>query len=323
MKKNIFTLVIVILLTLFSLWYLFPNNSKVKKLEEKKTQDLPSTSHKDELISNKTNRISEQYLEMSKYPPYSIPISIEEVQGYTGNIFNKVSYPLTEHLILEIILPKFHFEIDEDIPLSIEIKGRDSFDQKITASILESNQSITLKNDDYNKYSGVLKSKMTGENKLTIHTVVDGKEYNLRTSVIVDPNLGKIKDIGLIEIKGNELIIPLNFDKISKDGDFRISGNLYKNNQPIVHFYENFNTQKDNTANIKIYGSLLAGESLKNLSIKDLVLEKLPKSPDERSESTYIRNSYNLSVENDNILKDIPYVNKNVEEASNLLKALS
>ncbi|WP_171497262.1 hypothetical protein, partial [Acinetobacter bereziniae] len=126
-----------------------------------------------------------------------------------------------------------------------------------------------------------------------------------------------------IEIKSNELIITLNFDKISKDGEFLISGNLYKNNQPIVHFYENFNTQKDNTANIKIYGSLLAGESLKNLSIKDLVLEKLPKSPDERSESTYIRNSYNVSVENDNILKDIPYVNKNVEKTSNLLKALS
>ncbi|WP_151798811.1 hypothetical protein, partial [Acinetobacter bereziniae] len=208
MKNNIFTLVVVILLTLFSLWYLFPSNSKEKKLEENKTQDLPSTSHANKLISNETNRISEQYLEMSKYPPYSIPISKEEVQGYTGNIFNKVSYPLTEHLILEIILPKFHFEVDEDIPLSIEIKGRDSFDQKITASILESNQTITLKNDDYNKYSGVLKSKITGENKLTIHTVVDGKEYNLRTSVIIDPNLGKIKDIGLIEIKGNELIIP-------------------------------------------------------------------------------------------------------------------
>lgn len=342
MKKNFKILIIVFITLLTAVIVFFIPTSIIPPRSDHASHQLnqspfnknpisaPSKSaneaKEEDLLKNNLQGVLNQYQKNMEYPMYSVPITRADIQGYSANVFTPLSIPLANGATVGIELPKFHFKVNEPIPITVTFSSPASIAGNVSVELNKINDTNPLQQSRLapgkaGVYSGSITAAKDGEYKLLIMAMVDGTPIKLATTLVVDPNLGQVTHVGQTSVLGNNLIIPVAVKGVTLPGDYMLTANLYADGEPIAHLSANRTMSVDQQLDLQVYGSLLAGKNPKNLTVGDFLLEKLPNRPGDVTQSTYTDTPpMNVTIPDLTGLKNQPYQDTSTVERTKHLQ---
>lgn len=277
-------------------------------------------------------KVAEQYEDSARYPPWSVPLTRAQAQGYRGNRYEPVILPLENGGEFTVSLEKYRFTRGEDILVLASIQGPQIVGNSLHATLerTESRQQVnstTLQEDNQSGYyQGVLRSnEAPGEYRLLVEASVDGQPLRHVSGLTIEPYLGEFDGLDTAYISHNNLIIPVRFSPDAA-GVYALSAQLYHGQQPIAQLQaEKRLDSVSDTLPLKAHGTVLASKTLNGpLHLRNLQIRQLPAQPGERTHYGYgPKGGYTFEPPDLDALQDTPAPNPESEQRAVLLKRLA
>lgn len=277
-------------------------------------------------------KVADQYSQTAKYPPWSVPLSKAQADGYQGNYYTPVTLPLENNGQFTVTLEKFRFTEGEEILLVASLQGPQVMGQSLDATLerpdsRDSVGSVTLVDESQTGYyqGSLTADQEPGEYRLIVEAAVDGKPVRHASSLTIEPYLGDFEGLDDTYISNNNLVIPVSFSP-QASGFYALSGQLYSGQQPVAQL--NVEKRLDRTSNtlaLKAHGTVLANKLLNDkLQLRNLQLRQLPAKPGDRTHYAFgPEKGYEFEPPDLESLKDTPAVNPESEQRAALLKQLA
>ncbi|MFN2361308.1 MAG: hypothetical protein ABR522_09580 [Marinobacter sp.] len=275
---------------------------------------------------------ADQYSQNVRYPEYSVPLSQEQAQAYTGNRFEPVELPLEGDGRFTVTLEKYRFVQDEDILVVATITGSSVVSDRLDATLesTESRQqhaSASLRNESEDAYyEGVIKADAdSGEYRLIVEATIDGKPVRHASTLTIEPDLGEFDGLGSPRVNNNDLVIPVHFDA-NEPGFYALAAQLYHSGRAIAQLQ----TEKrldgtTDTLELKAHGSVIANREITGeLELRNLQIRRLPAKPGDRTDYGFGPDEgYTFSPPDLDGLTDSPASDPESEQRAALLQRLA
>ncbi|RBW49750.1 hypothetical protein [Marinobacter sp. F3R11] len=276
--------------------------------------------------------VADQYSQSIRYPPWSVPLTKAQAQGYLGNHYEPVVLPLENGGEFTVTLDKFRFTRGEDILVVASLQGPQVMGHSLQATLenTESREpagSKTLEQDGQTGYyQGSLSSdEEPGEYRLIVEANIDGKPVRHASTLTIEPYLGDFEGLEDTYLSNNNLIIPVNFSP-QASGFYALSAQLYYGQQPVAQLQaEKRLDRTSDSISLKAHGTLLANRSFKGkFQLRNLQIRQLPALPGDRTHYAYgPDDGYEFEPPDLDDLSDTPAVNPESEQRAALLKQLA
>ncbi len=293
------------------------------------SQKKPPSSNPVEFMLAK---VSDEYAQSVRYPPWSVPLTEAQAKGYRGNHYEPVVLPLENSGQFTVTLDKFRFTRGEDILVVASLQGPQVMGYSLDASLehtdsRDSAGSTTLEQDDQTGYyQGSLSSDQEpGDYRLLVEATVDGKPVRHVSSLTIEPYLGDFEGLEDSYLSNNNLVIPVTFSP-QDPGFFALSAQLYNGQQPVAQLQaERRLDRTSDTISLKAHGTVLANKPLNGkLQLRNLQIRQLPAKPGDRTHYAYGPDEgYDFEPPSLDDLRDTPAVNPESEQRAALLKQLA
>lgn len=276
-------------------------------------------------------QVADQYAQSIRYPPWSVPLTQAQAEGYRGNHYEPVALPLENGGQFTVTLDKFRFTRGEDILVVASLQGPQIIGTSVNATLerpasRESVSSTLLAQDGQTEYyQGSLASdEEPGEYRLIVEASIDGQPVRHASSLTIEPYLGDFEGLEDTYLSSNNLVIPVSF-KPQASGFYALSAQLYNGQQPVAQLQAE--KQLDRTSGtilLKAHGTVLANKSFEGqFQLRNLQIRQLPARPGDRSHYAFgPENGYDFNPPNLDDLDDTPAVNPESEQRAALLKKL-
>ena len=274
---------------------------------------------------------AEAYAQDIRYPRYSLPLTRERAEGYQGNRFEPIELPLQGDGSFTVTLEKFRFVADEDILVVATISGSQVVSNTMTATLEPADQrtaveSETLERSEAGFYEGVLPaSAEPGEYRLIVEARIDGQSVKHVSTLTIEPDLGEFTGLGDASIRGNDLVIPVEFDA-NEAGFYSLSAQLMSNGDPIALLNAEKQLQGDSkTFELRAHGTVMAGRDVPGkLHLRNLQIRRLPALPGDRTDYGFgPEEGFSFSPPDLESLTDTPASDPESEQRAALLQKLA
>lgn len=248
----------------------------------------PATQENDkqlelEVVSKQFKAISESYENEVKFPPYSQPISENNLSYLEPNRFNVVDVPVLDgNSTASLSLDKFRFFYPEPVTVTLNTK-------------------LAVSNIRFEFYEPTTKevfaSQQTGERSVTV-TPDENWPQEIRVKAMVDFEQGS--DILLTDFnffvpaayllsagapisQGADMVIPLMID-VKQAGIYRVRANLYSNDGKVIAALNSKSRlgQGQESFELKVHNSVLSGTD-GHYQLRNWVIEKMSGFPGEKA----------------------------------------
>lgn len=278
------------------------------------------------------SKVAEQYAQTTRYPPWSIPLSKAQADGYRGNHYEPVTLPLENGGQFTVTLEKFRFTEGESILVVASLQGPQVIGGSLDASLertgsSDSAGSTTLVQDGgTGYYQGSLNTdEEPGEYRLIVKASVDGKPLRHVSSLTIEPYLGDFEGIEDSYLSNNNLVIPVSFSP-NESGFYRLSAQLYNGQQPVAQLQaERRLDSTADTISLKAHGTVLANLSVNGkFHLRNLQIRQLPARPGDRTHYAFGPDEgYAFAPPDLESLDDTPAANPESEQRAAMLKQLA
>ncbi|MDO6442562.1 hypothetical protein [Marinobacter sp. 2_MG-2023] len=277
-------------------------------------------------------RVADQYAESVRYPPWSVPLTEAQAEGYQGNRYEPVTLPLENGGQFTVTLDKFRFTRGEDILVVASLQGPQVMGYSLKATLerpdsRDSVGSATLEQEaQTGYYQGSLGTdEEPGEYRLIVEALVDGKPVRHASSLTIEPYLGDFEGLEDTYLSNNNLVIPVTFSP-QASGFYALSAQLYNGQQPVAQLQAE--RRLDRTADtvlLKAHGTVLANKSFSGaFQLRNLQIRQLPAQPGDRTHYAFgPDDGFSFEPPDLDALNDTPAVNPESEQRAALLKQLA
>lgn len=277
-------------------------------------------------------KVADQYAQSARYPPWSVPLTQAQAEGYHGNRYEPVALPLENGGQFTVTLDKFRFTRGEDILVVAALQGPQVFGHSLQATLERtesraSTGSTTLEQDNQTGYyQGTLTTdKKPGEYRLIVEATVDGKPVRHASSLTIEPYLGDFEGLEDTYLSNNNLVIPVSFSP-QESGFYALSAQLYNGQQPVAQLQaERRLDRTSDTLSLKAHGTVLANKSFNGtFQLRNLQIRQLPARPGDHTHYAFgPDDGYDFEPPNLDDLDDTPAANPESEQRAALLKQLA
>jgi hypothetical protein len=317
------------------------NNSTINSDDELANvvpeQENPYFNHE---VKARLAQVANSYAEQIKYPSFSIPIKNQEsLQKYLPNR----SFTAERRLNIEDEnSPSIHLQTDkhryfsgEDIHVAVSVTGLTG-DPWVKVQTRLVGEGLTLVMPDARAsgqeastyhviFSGIDELTDSGieEYRVVAMVTIDGQVYELGTPVSYVANVAKVTDVGMSQVRGEYLYIPVNVTT-SKPGYHELSANLYsvQSGKPLVHLSVQQELQsKHGLMQLKAHKAALeVGGDPGPYRLKDISFTRMPSSPNftteygSASQDSYAINGYAIDE-----YDDVPYEDEETQQRLDFL----
>ena len=275
--------------------------------------------------------VADQYAQSVRYPPWSVPLTKAQAEGYRGNYYEPVALPLENGDQFTVTLDKFRFTQGEHILVVASLQGSQVIGNSMRATLehpesRDSVRSTILEADGQTGYylGSLATDEEPGEYRLIVEASIDGKPVRHASSLTIEPYLGDFNGLEDTYVSNNNLVIPVSFSP-QATGFYALSAQLYSGQQPIAQLQaeKQLNRTSDTIA-LQAHGTVLANKSLESqLQLRHLQIRRLPARPGDRSHYAFGPNDgYDFDPPDLDELHDTPAVNPESEQRAALLKQL-
>jgi hypothetical protein len=286
-------------------------------------------------------QVADSYAEQIKYPSFSMPINNQEsLQKYLPNR----SFAAERRLNIEDEnSPSIHLQTDkrryfsgEDIHVTVSVTGLTG-DPWVKVQTRLVGGELTLVKPDarasgqetstyHVSFTGIdeLTDSAIEEYRVIAMVTIDGQVYELGTPVSYVAKVAKVTDVGMSQVRGEYLYIPVNVTT-NKPGYHKLSANLYsaQSGKPLVHLSAQQELRsKQGQMQLKAHkASLEEGGDSGPYRLKDISFTRMPSSPNftteygSASEDSYAINGYAFDE-----YDDVPYVDEEAQQRHEFLQ---
>lgn len=276
--------------------------------------------------------VAEQYAQTARYPPWSVPLTEAQAEGYRGNHYEPVTLPLENGGQFTVTLEKFRFTQGESILVVATVKGPQVVENSLYATLErpdsgDSTGSTTLVQDGHTGYyQGILDTdEEPGEYRLIVEASIDGKPLRHVSSLSIEPYLGDFGGVSDSYLSNNNLVIPVGFSP-NESGFYGLSAQLYNGQQPVAQLQaEKRLDSTSNTIALKAHGTVLANLSVSGpFHLRNLQIRQLPARPGDRTHYAFGPDEgYTFEPPDLDDLDDTPAANPESEHRAAMLKQLA
>ncbi|WP_417518090.1 hypothetical protein [Marinobacter sp.] len=277
-------------------------------------------------------KVADQYAQSVRYPPWSVPLTEAQAEGYQGNRYEPVTLPLENGGQFTVTLDKFRFTRGEDLLVVASLQGPQIMGYSLQASLerpesRDSVRSATLEQEaQTGYYQGSLSTdEEPGEYRLIVEATVDGKPVRHASSLTIEPYLGDFEGLDDTYLSNNNLVIPVTFSP-QASGFYALSAQLYNGQQPVAQLQaEKRLDRTSDTISLKAHGTVLANQSFNGkFQLRNLQIRQLPAKPGDRTHYAFgPDDGYSFEPPDLDDLNDTPAVNPESEQRAALLKQLA
>ncbi|MDI9245611.1 hypothetical protein [Marinobacter sp. CHS3-4] len=307
------------------------SNPQKAPTEVSPSPDTPPPEPPDDALGFMLASAADAYAQDIRYPRYSLPLTRERATGYQGNRFEPIELPLAGDGTFTVTLEKFRFVEDEDILVVATVTGSAVVSDTMTASLEPAGERTTIdstaiERSDQGFFEGwMTASGEPGEYRLIVEARIDGKSIRNVSTLTIEPDLGEFSGVGDATIKGNDLVIPVEFDA-RESGYYALSAQLMDNGQPIALLNAEKRLQSSsNTIKLRAHGTVLAGRNIQGqLQVRNLQIRRLPAQPGDRTDYGFgPEEGYSFTPPDLDSLTDTPARDPESEQRAALLQKLA
>jgi len=251
-------------------------------------------------LAGELARVADVYEQTSRFPPYSIPISSDNVDDYRYNTYSTVEIPFSDgngEARIRVRLERLHFEKGEPIVGVAQVSGSASSALELDRVTLRDHSNEVLYSqglesaNESGEYDILLRPSQTrsadwpGELMLMVSGEFRDRKVDAVAPLRYEEPVGEIDSVGSAFIEGAHLVIPVEAD-LHEEGYYGISGNLYsESGTPLVHLEHQATLSRlDNSTRLKVHReALVAKDDEGPYYLSDLVIRKLPARPGDRT----------------------------------------
>lgn len=256
--------------------------------------------------------IAAAYEQELSYPPYSRPLTLEDVQLLMPNQYAVQQVPLENGASAAIVLPQYRFIYPESIPVTLAVTGVDASQVSVSVYLEDTGRSLTESKMPATEqgFSATLTADQDwqGELRLEVAFRANGQLHRLQTGIEYEQPSAEIIGVKDGYAEGTDLVIPLQLE-VSAAGTYRVRANLFSNSgEPLAHLVSStYLAEGEATLLLRAFKAVLAGIEGPYL-LNSFTVERRSAAPGERSrfgKSTH--NEYQVEFYGLGLLLDDPW----------------
>ncbi|MFN3901812.1 MAG: hypothetical protein ACK4ML_15800 [Alishewanella aestuarii] len=250
-------------------------------------QSISVTEHIAEALPQQFAYIAAAYEQELSYPPYSRPLTRDDVQLLTPNQYVVQQVPLENGAQAAIVLPQYRFIYPEDIEVVLTVAGVDASQVTVSLYSEDTGQRLTENTMQANEqgFSTILSAEQDwqGELRLEVAFRANGQPHRLQTGVDYQQPSAEIIGVKDGYAEGSDLVIPLQLE-VSAAGTYRVRANLFSSKgEPLANLVGSADlAEGEATLLLRAYKAVLAGIEGPYL-LNTFTVERRSPAPGERS----------------------------------------
>ncbi|WP_423186071.1 hypothetical protein ACO1PK_13195 [Alishewanella sp. d11] len=231
--------------------------------------------------------IAVAYEQELSYPPYSRPLSREDVQLLAPNHYVVQQVPLEGGASAAIVVPQYRFIYPEAIDVALAVTGVDASQVMVSLFSEETGQILTESAMPASEqgFSTLLTADQDwqGELRLEVAFRANGQLHRLHTGIEYQQPSAEIIGVADGYAEGTDLVIPLQLE-VSAAGTYRVRANLFsQDGEPLAHLVSSAHlAEGEATLLLRAYKAVLAGKEGPYL-LNTFTVERRSAAPGERS----------------------------------------
>lgn len=296
----------------------------------------------DDELKSKLRAIGNAYEARAQYPEFSQPIAPDEIEAkYRGNtpVPSELPADLSDPNSpgISILTDRFRYFPGDQLVAQATISGLSEEESStVTAHLMRggeplSRASITpVPNEPHSYFLDFVSLQLddvSWKQRLTIRAefVFRGKSYTRDATVEYVSTVASVDGVARSEVENEYLLIPV-YVSTEKPGLHRLQANLYDaaSGEPLVHLSAEGQVDSSGSLELKAHiASLKSAGSEGPYDLKDLVLTRLPTSPDYITEYGRVdQERYQIGKHSFEDYLDKPYVNPKANRIASELRRL-
>jgi hypothetical protein len=283
MKKTPVSFLLIVFLAVFLLWYFLTDSPPAfeHSFQQQTLSQVPSpkkivssssiafsekklTARIPESMSTQFALVASAYAEEIKFPSYSQPLTLGDIQQLQPNVYHAQVIPLEKGGSASIELDRYRFAYPEPIKARLLVRGlrvdsaRVNLYSELDGTLLtteiskKNDQGFSVELDADSKWDGPLRIEFDIKSGSQMQVLQTGFEYS--------QPVARITGLGSSSVDGADLVIPTNIN-VDSAGHYRLRANLFDADRRPIALLNTSSVLTEGKAELRlrVYKTLLKG----------------------------------------------------------------